>query len=98
MGIAIAIAIGSWSLASALLGLLLGRLFGRFAKRRRAEEELFTRIEQTQIFSGLKVGSFPFDFHPGSRSPQGVGDQIAGRSGGWGAATWTAPPAGRMIQ
>ena len=42
----IAILLASWTIGSLLLGLVLGRLFSVFAKRRHAEEELFARAEK----------------------------------------------------
>jgi hypothetical protein len=42
----IAILIGSWTIGSLLLGLVVGRLFRVFAARRHAEEELFAQAEE----------------------------------------------------
>ena len=47
----IAILFGSWTVGSLLLGLVLGQIFGKFAARRRAEEELFARAEEIGVLA-----------------------------------------------
>lgn len=53
----IAILIGSWTIGSLLLGLVVGRLFRVFAARRHAEEELFARAEEMRNLAAPRGGA-----------------------------------------
>ena len=49
----IAMVLGGWFIGSVALGLLLGWLFGIFAVRRQAEEQLFAWLEKLRILAAL---------------------------------------------
>lgn len=53
----IAILLGSWTIGSLLLGLVVGRLFSVFAARRHAEEELFARAEEMRNLAAPRGGA-----------------------------------------
>ena len=60
----IAIALGVWTLGSLLFGLVLGPLFGVFARRRHAEERFFALIDQLRILAGFRSGEVPLSKKP----------------------------------
>ena len=51
----IAIVLGSWTIGSLLLGLVLGRIFGAFAARRRAEQRLFSWVDHLRIAAAVQA-------------------------------------------
>jgi hypothetical protein len=95
----VAMVVGAWSLASAMFGLLLGRLFGCFAKRRRAEEELFTWLDDMRALTALKGCWNPMDLRPDLRARVGIKViAAAAPAAPQGEIVWIATGVGRMIQ
>jgi len=92
----IAIVIGSWTVGSTLLGLVLGRIFGAFAARRRAEEKLFAWLEQLRfqtIFQAIQARRSP----TGSHMPEAPGSAPAAELDGKGwFSHWAAHQRGRI--
>jgi hypothetical protein len=92
----IAIAVGSWTVGSVLLGLALGRLLGAFAARRRAEEKLFAWLEQLRfqtILRGIQAGRSPEASHIPEPSGSAPAQELG--STGW-LSHWAARQRGRI--
>lgn len=50
----VVVVVAAWLIGSLTFGLILGRVFAAFARRRRSEEDLFRRIDETRVRSALR--------------------------------------------
>ncbi|HEV2380735.1 MAG TPA: hypothetical protein VG206_13195 [Terriglobia bacterium] len=80
----IAILLGTWTIGSLLLGLVVGRLFNVFAARRHAEEELFARAEEMHNLAAPRGGaaSYPKPVCPALGVPNTTSVPVL-RGTGW---------------
>jgi hypothetical protein len=94
----VAMVMGAWTIGSLLLGLLLGRLFGMFAARRRAEQELFSWMESARLMAALRrrarglskgIRRVPGSLNPTSTSEVDYQEWLS---------QWEAQKHGRMVQ
>jgi hypothetical protein len=80
----ISILLGSWTIGSLLLGLVVGRLFSAFAARRHAEEELFARADEMRNLAALggQATSYPIAVRPAFGVPSTTSVPVL-RGTGW---------------